>query len=380
MTARRLAPVAVATLGAVALALPAAAHAAAASPIAVDASTDSVIATGLPFGSTTLRVTRPDALTGSPVVIGQYQGFSFPGLPFSVNTTTPTLFNPGGDCWQKGSLSLPGGVGLTPDILPGDTVAVAGGPSAVVTADDAAGGGPGGPIAGCAPLSKWGQNVVTGASQSSPGADLAVSGTTQPLAGGVSVSASDGSHTTAGADANVAADGTWTATIPAAELAKINDGPITVNGGFAVPDVSTGATAHIGGVSFSLDKQTPASAAPAAAAPAAKPAAKAPPTVKLSKLITTAKISLRNARAGRIGVSFVVPTGAKLVRVRLARGSHTADLVIAAAGKPGTRQMVRLKGSAAAKLVPGRYTVTVGAGATRTQLGSPVLRGSVLVQ
>jgi hypothetical protein len=380
MTVRRFAPAAVAALGAAALAVPAAAHAADTSPIVVDAAQDSVLVTGLPFGQTTLQVTRPDALTGSPVVIGQYQGLSFPGLPFSVNTTTPTFFNPGGDCWQSGSLSLPGSVGLTPDIQPGDTVGVVGGPSVKVTAADASGGGPGGPIAGCAPISTWGRNVVTDASSSSPGSDLSVSGTAQPLAKGVSVSATDGTNTTAPVDATLAADGSWTATIPAASLASLADGPIAVNGDFAVPDVSSGAAAHIGGVPFSLQKQTPAT--PAASAPTASPAAaapSAPASVKLSGLITSAKISLHSARTGHISVSFIVPTGAKLVRVRLARAGRTAALKIETAARPGSRQTVHLTGAGIAKITRGTYKVTVGAGASRTQLGSPVLRGSVRV-
>ena len=82
---------------------------------------DSVLATSLPsFGTTTVEATRPDAVTGAPVVIGVFSGNGNQFGPFSVNTTTPTPLNPGGDCWQKGALSQ----ALTPDLRPGDTVTV----------------------------------------------------------------------------------------------------------------------------------------------------------------------------------------------------------------------------------------------------------------
>jgi hypothetical protein len=298
-------------------------------------------------------------------VIGQFQGLAFPGLPFSVNTTAPTLADPAGDCWQEGELRQ----GLTPDILPGDTVSVVGGPSLEVPAGASAGdGAPGGPIAGCASRSRWGHNVVTGASLSSNG-DLTVSGNAQPLATGVAVAASDGTTATQPVDATLAADGSWSATIPAAQVGALADGAVSVDGVYAVPDVATGAAAHIAGTPFSLRKQTPAG--PVAAAPAA---------VKLGGLRTTTRISLGAARTGGITASFVVPTGAKLVRIRLARPGRTALLMIVNAGTPGTRQAVRLEGAGVKKLVRGRYAIIVGAGATRTELGKPVLRGSLVIQ
>jgi hypothetical protein len=381
VTARRLVPFAAATLAAAALA-PAGAQAAA-SPIAVDAAQDSVIVTGLPLGMTTLQVTRPDLSTGKPAVIGQFRGLAFLGRPFSVNTTAPTALNPAGDCWQKGNLTQ----GLTPDILPGDTVSVVGGPSLKVPADAVADdGAPGGPIAGCASLSSWGRNVVTDASTQANG-DLQVKGNAQPLATAVSVSGSDGATATKPVDAALAADGSFTATIPAAQVALLADGAMNVSGAYAVPDVAAGTVAHIGGTPFSMQKKTPARPAPAApapAAPAAPAAPDAPPAaqdaaIKLGGLKTTTRISLSSARKGHIQASFVVPTGASFVRVRLARPGHTAMLLIAKAGTPGTRQTVQLNGPGARKLVSGRYAITVGAGATKTQLGNPVLRGSVLV-
>ncbi len=153
-TNRRLASLVALAAGSAVLAGPSLAQAA--PTLNVDAVQDSVLATELPFGATIAQVTRPDALTGSPVVIGQYGGFATPFLPFSVNTTTPTPFNPGGDCWQKGKLSLPGGVGLTPDIRPGDTVTVTPGLSFEVPADAELKDGPSGPIEGCRPISAHG--------------------------------------------------------------------------------------------------------------------------------------------------------------------------------------------------------------------------------
>src|SRR5947207_2909252 len=112
-TCRRAVPV-------VALLLAAATTPAQAAAQTVTVVGDSVIVAGQPFGPATIQVTRPDAVTGTPVVIGTYSGRARPTEPFTVNTTTPTALQPDGDCWQRGALSQ----ALTPDIRPGDTVAV----------------------------------------------------------------------------------------------------------------------------------------------------------------------------------------------------------------------------------------------------------------
>ena len=374
-TGRRIAPFA-AALAAAAFAGPARAQTA--SPIAVDAAHDSVTVSGLGIGQATLQVTRPDVATGKPVVVGQYSAFALPGVPFSVNTTAPSVLRPTGDCWQAGGISLPNSQGLVPDMLPGDTVSIAGQSVTVPAEGFDFEGKSGGPIKGCDTVSTWGRNMVTGATFASPGSDLAVTGQAQPLASGVQVTATDGTKTTTPVDAKLAADGTWTASIPASDLANLANGSIKVNGIYAVPDVATNAAAHIAGRTMSVDKQTP-KAAPAAPAPA--PAAPAPkPAVKLGGLMLPSSISLKSAQAGKLRVSFVVPTGAKFVRVRLARPGHTALLLIKAAGTEGSRQTVSLTGSKLRTLKPGRYTVTVGAGATKTQLGSPVLRAGVRIR
>jgi hypothetical protein len=215
---------------------------------------DSVIVTGLTARNATLQVTRPDERTKAPVVIGQFSGRVRGSLPFTVNTTVPnTLYAPAGDCWQAGSLHLHGGVGLTPDIRPGDTVAVIGGPTLTV----ARGGGgskPRGPIAGCAPRSDFAENAVTGAPARVANKALVVSGVAQPLATSVSVSVSDGSRATAAVDVVPGASGRWTATIPAAQVAHLAKGSLSVGAVFAVPDLSTGAAAHIAGTPHAVEK------------------------------------------------------------------------------------------------------------------------------
>jgi hypothetical protein len=378
LNGRRALTAGVAAVVAVALATPAA-HADP-SPIAVDAAQDSVLVTGLPFGQQTLQVTRPDLTTGKPVVIGQYQGLSIPGLPFGANTTAPSLFNPGGDCWQQGALKLAGGLGVTPDILRGDTVSVVGGPSLKVPADaPLSNGAPGGPIAGCDTLSVWGHNAVDSADFAAPGGDLSVSGHAQPGATGVAVTAADSAGVPADpVKATLAADGSYTATIPAASLAKLADGTLTVGADNTVPDVATGTSADIGGQTLSVDKKTPARpAAPAPAAPA--PAAPAP-SVALHGLFLRSSISAKSVKAGKLRVSFVAPTGAKFVRVRLSRPGHTAALDIVPAAAAGTRQTVAVTGAKLSKLVKGTYTVTVRASAVRTMFVGTELTGKVRVK
>jgi hypothetical protein len=214
---------------------------------------DSVIVSGLATGRATIRVTRPDARTKAPVVIGEFSGAVSDSLPFSVNTTvSDPLYIATSDCWQAGALHLAGGVGLTPDIRPGDTVAVVGGPSLKVVRGSGS-GTPRGPIAGCAPTSVFAENAVTGTPSSIANAKLVVSGVAQPLTTGVSVSVSDGRRSTAPVDV-VPTAGRWQATIPAAEVERLAKGTLTVTAVFAVPDISTGAVAHIRGAARTVQK------------------------------------------------------------------------------------------------------------------------------
>ena len=226
--------------------------------VRIAVSGDSVIATGLAAGPATVRVTRPDARTAAPVVIGEYSGTVRGTLPFTVNTTVPNpLFLPDGDCWQAGALKLPDGKGLTPDIRPGDTVHILGGPSMSVP-EVVKPSGPRGPIAGCAPRSAFAENAVTHAPAKVANAALAVSGVAQPLARGVSISVSDGVRSTKPVAVAPDANGRWTATIRARQIARLARGKLDVTAVFAVPDVSDGDAAHIAGTPLTVEKVAPA--------------------------------------------------------------------------------------------------------------------------
>jgi secreted trypsin-like serine protease len=102
----------------------------------------------------------------------------------------------------------------------------------------------------------------------------------------------------------------------------------------------------------------------------------APPADVLRRLRVRSRISLRAARAGKLRASVVVPAGARFVRARLSRHGRTRALTITPA-EPGTRQTLWLEGS---RLVPGVYRLTVCASATRSGLGTKVLRASVRVR
>jgi hypothetical protein len=342
-----------------------------------NATTDSLIATGIGYGSTTVQALRTDPVTGAPVVIGQFKGSALPFIPFSVNTTTPTALNPGGDCWQAGALKLPGNAGLTPDLLPGDTITISpGGLTAAVPSD---GGSPppagaGGPVPGCSSLSVFGRNAVTAATGGNS-SDVTISGVAQPLATGVAVSATDGHSTTPAINATLSSGGSWSAKVPVSQLTALADGDVTVGAVYAVPDVATGTASHITGVPLSVHKQaiaggvsiTPGTGIPAPPAPGS-PGAPAPK--KLGGLRVTKRISLAAARRGGIRASFVVPAGARVVRVRLSHGSKTILARVVQAGRPGKRQSVHLSSSALKhRLHRGTYRVSVAAGPSRSRLG-----------
>ena len=362
---------------------------------------DSVLATSLPsFGQTTVSATRPDAITGSPVVIGVFSSRGNPLSPFSVNTTTPTALNPSGDCWQKGALSE----ALTPDLQPGDTVTVdqtqtglfGSGPtstsaaptstSSVVAPSDLS-STTAGPISGCSQIAPWARNAITSAPRTvASGAALNVSGVAQPLATGVSISASDGSKTSAPVPVTPAADGSWTANIPAAKLEPLASTGLTVTPVVAVPDVSTGAQAHIAGVGASVSKSSahgsgsggPASTVPGSAPTTGKggtPKGGGPPNHKpahearVSGLRADSRVSLMTARRRGIQASFVVPRGIRLVQIRLLQRGASLYTAVTGSQRPGTRQTVTVPTSLAKHLHAGNYTLAIEAGATRTTLG-----------
>jgi hypothetical protein len=189
------------------------------------------------------------------------------------------------------------------------------------------------------------------------------------------VSAQDAKGVSTGpVPATLAAGGSFTATIPSAALAPLANGPLTVGGDYTVPDVATNAPADIGGVTLSADKETPA-ATPQPAAPGAPPAAK----IAMSGLHVRSAITAKSAKAGKLRASFVVPSGAQFIRVRLWRTGYTAALDVFPAAKAGTRQKIAVTG-VKRSLKKGHYTLTVSASPVRTMFVGPSLRALVRVR
>jgi hypothetical protein len=381
-----LSSTAVAVTGAGALVAPAVTRAAsvAAGGTTIVVSGDSVVATSLPsFGATTISVTRPDAVTGNPVVIGLVSGTGSPSGPFSANTVTPTPLDPGGDCWQKGALSE----ALTPDIQPGDTVTVSqagflGGTgtatSTVVQPADLANAILG-PISGCSSVAPWARNAVTSAPSSiADGKPLTVSGVAQPLATGVSVSASDGKAATAPVTTIPGGDGSWSATIPASALSGLGSGTLSVTPVMAVPDVSTGASAHIAGVGVSITKtKAPASTGPSRGSSSPTAVSKAGGTTRVARVTgarVPSRVSLTSARAHGVRVSFVVPSGVRYAQVTLHAGRRSLYAATVRTRRARTRQTVTLPARLVRRLGAGTYRIGIAVGAARTKLGGAVTR------
>jgi hypothetical protein len=395
--ARRLGPPALAATCTLACLAPVAARA----DTIVAVAGSSVIVSGQPVGDATITAWRRDSLTGKPVVLGRFTGQANGLGPFSVNTTPPDVG--GGDCWQKGALASP----LTPDLLPGDAVTVTGAPGVaggvqppaltVLVPPDAKPSD--GPIPGCASVAPFARNAITDAPQQVTGGPITVSGRAQPLATGVSVIAADAAHATATASATPAEDGTWSATIPAADLAALADGPLTVTPVFAVPDVATGAQAHLAAAPVSVQKHATsgdsAASAPGAPAPGVstpaqaggepaspvRPGAVSPAgtaTLQVMGLRVPARLSVAAARGRGISASLIAPAGASTVQLQLRRGGRTLATKTVAA-RPGTRKTVRLSSPAVRRLVRrGRYELRARAGSSPRRLGPPLIRTVVV--
>jgi hypothetical protein len=372
ITRRRVLPVAALVLAA---AVPIASADAQAASINVVG--DSVIVSGQPYGNATVRVTRPDALTGKPVVIGQASGQADGMGPFTVNTTTQTALSPNGDCWQAGALSQ----ALTPDIRPGDTVTITGDPgllggpaqSASVTVPADGTGGARGPIPSCASVAPLARNAVTTGPKSISGGPIAVSGVAQPLATGVASSVTDGARSTAPVSVAPASDGNWSATTPADQVDTLANGSLTVSPVFAVPDVSTGAAAHIAGEVISLQKTRSGHSTGPGSRPGSQGPGKTTAAPRVSSVRVPSRVSVAAARRGGLRASFVVPDGARVIGVQLLLGKRTVYRTTVTAGKAGARQTVRLRGAGLRRaLRRGRYTLALSAGPSRNQLGTPV--------
>jgi hypothetical protein len=331
---------------------------------------DSILVTDQSEGPTTVQATRPDAVTHQPVVIGQYADSASSLIPFSVNTTTATPLNPNGDCWQQGALAS----ALTPDLQPGDTVTVTqaaplgGQPSSTsvpVTAEDVKDAV--GPIPACKDIAPFARNAVTQGPDSVAGGPIVLSGVAQPFAKSVSLTATDGRASTSPVGAGPAQDGTWSATIPAGEVHRLGSGPLTMIPVFEVPDVSTGAIAHIAGATIQVSRSS------------AGPAPGQANGVRVTSLRRPARISLGSARRKGIRTSFAVPAGVNVVRVQLTRGGRTLMQRVLPTGKTGSRQTVRLRGLSLRRVLHrGSFRIAVSAGPSREQFGPPVTRSIVI--
>jgi hypothetical protein len=328
---------------------------------------DSVLVTSQSIGPTTVQATRPDAVTHRPVVIGQYADVASSSLPFTVNTTVPTALEPNGDCWQKGALTS----AVTPDLQPGDAVTVTQTPqlggqptstSVAVTADNLQGAV--GPIPACRDIAPFARNAVTRWPERVAGGPIVLSGVAQPFATRVSVSATHGAVSTAPVAVSPARDGTWSATIPARQVDRLAGGPLSVTPVFEVPDVATGATAHIAaGATVRISKSGRSS----------------PSARGLAAVHVPARLSLRFARREGIRASFVVPAGARVVRVQLRRGGETLLRRVVPAAKAGSRQTVRLRGPRLRSVLQrGRFRLAVSVGPSAARLGAPVSRAIVI--
>jgi hypothetical protein len=352
-----------------------AAHAA---TTAIAVAGDSVLVTDPLTGATTVQATRPDAVTHKPVVIGQYQDFAFSFTPFSVNTTVPSPLKPNGDCWQAGALAS----ALTPDLQVGDTVTATQTPlfgqptslSVPVTAADVKGAV--GPIPACNTIAPFARNALTKSPKSVTGGPIAVSGVAQPFATHVSVSATDGHVSTTPVVVTPASSGTWSATIPAAQVDRLANGPVSVAPVFGVPDVSTGAASNIAaGPAAQVTKSGTGSSSPSA--PAVTPSAPATPggpavpaVLRVHSLHAPSRTGIGYASRKGIRASFIVPPGANYVRVELKRGRKLLVQRVVPAGKVGSRQAVRLRGSNVRRVLRvGTFRIAVSAGSTVSKFG-----------
>src|SRR4051812_39255794 len=193
-----------------AVALPPAAHAQFPFPASSPTITligDSVIASGLPFGRTTVTATRADAVTSAPVAIGTFAATAMPFQPLTINTSGPTLLKPAGDCWQKGAWSS----ALTPDLQTGDKLAfvgtaIFGQPPRTTITVGAPVGSPG-PVPVCSTLAPWARNAILNP-PGTAGSSVTLNGVAQKLATQVALTATDGAHTTAAVQVTPAATGT----------------------------------------------------------------------------------------------------------------------------------------------------------------------------
>jgi hypothetical protein len=147
-----------------------------------------------------------------------------------------------------------------------------------------------------------------------------------------------------------------------------------------VPDVSTGATAHIAGAAIQVSKVgAGANAKPGASGPRHGGSPHGPSAMRVRSLRGPARIGLGSARRNGIRASFVVPTGAQVVRVQLKRGGKVQMRRVVPAATAGSRQTVRLRGPRLRRVLhPGTFRIAVSAGPSRARLGPSVTRAIVI--
>src|SRR5262249_61152397 len=138
---------------------------------------------------------------------------------------------------------------------------------------------------------------------------------------------------------------------------------VTVNAVFAVPDVATGAPSYVFGAPLTIGKRT-GTAGPVVAPPLALSPPGPPGSV--AGLRVPARIGRAHLARGGLRIVFVVPAGARTVRVRLARGRRTAFAELFPASPAASTQLVRVR----ARAGRGAYRLTVSALAGSRRVGA----------
>jgi hypothetical protein len=250
-----------------------------------------------------------------------------------------------------------------------------------------------GPISGCSGIAPLARNAITSGPSSVTDGPITVSGVAQPLATGVSLSATDGTHTTTPVTTTPASDGSWTATIPASEVQGLANTALTVRPVMAVPDVSTGALAHIAGVGLTVTKSastagtTPSHTGGTGGNP--PPRTNPGPTggshkrrvsLRARGLRAASPLTLSRARREGIEATLILPAGAKIARVELLRGKNRLFVTTVRVPKGGSRQTILLRSRRLSHLLrTGQYTIAVQVGAGSSALG-PVTTRTVRIR
>jgi hypothetical protein len=371
---RRLLPLTAGVVAAAAMSAPAQAA------VVVDAGADRVTATAAVDGPATISVVREDAVDGHDVVVGLHSD-NVDGGVMTVNT----FFNAANDdCWE----GVPGQLRQwTPDLRGGDVVTFQppAGPAETVTVAADADAVVGGPVAGCEAAAPYARNAITATSVgaiTSNEAGFVVSGVAQPFATSVAVSVNDAAGHAATATSAVLGPA-WSATFPAPQIGALSDGALTVDAVYSIIGLDAAGTPGSirGATPLAVTKRTAAGATtittptPAGGglgAVAPRPGVTTPVAARLpaiGRLATARRMRLTTARRAGLRLAFTVPANARFARVELRRGARVVRRLVVRAGRPGSRQVVRLRGSVLRALRRGTYTLRVAAGPSRSSFG-----------